>query len=76
MPTEEGVYLISAGGLISILLSIIAYFLKFMLQDFRTLQVGFQELNTKYQLMESAIKAMSQELNALRIQLQKNAPSV
>lgn len=76
MEIESAEYLAGAGGVISLMLSIIAYLLKFLLQDFRLLQQNLHEVQTKYSLIEIAVQAMSKELNALRMQLQKKAPPV
>ncbi|MCL6261333.1 hypothetical protein M3O96_19695 [Aquiflexum sp. TKW24L] len=76
MEIESAEYLAGAGGVISLMLSIIAYLLKFLLQDFRALQLNLHEVQTRYQLMEVAMQAMSKDLNALRLQLQKKAPPV
>jgi hypothetical protein len=73
MEIESAEYLAGSGGVISLMLSIIAYLLKFLLQDFRALQLNLNEVKTRYQLMEVAMQTMSKELNALRLQLQKKA---
>ena len=76
MEIESAEYLAGAGGVISFMLSVIAYLLKFLLQDFRALQQNLHEVQTRYQLMEAAMQTMSKDLNALRLQLQKKAPPV
>jgi Tfp pilus assembly protein PilV len=73
MEIESAEYLPGAGGVISLMLSIIAYLLKSLLQDFRALQQNLHEVLTRYQLMEVAMQTISKYLNAFRLQLQKKA---
>lgn len=76
MEIESAEYLADAGGVISLIFLIIAYLLKFLLQDFWAPQQNLHEEQTRYQLMEVAMQSMSKTLNTLRMQLQKKAPPV
>jgi cytochrome c-type biogenesis protein CcmH/NrfG len=71
MEIDSAEYLAGAGGVIFLMLPIIAYLLKFLLQDFRALQQNLYEVQTRYQFMEVAMQTMSKKLKALRLQLQK-----
>ncbi len=57
------------GATVSLLLSVIAYFLKFLLQDFRKLQLDFLEIKTRQESMRGEIDRISEVLLLLKKQL-------
>lgn len=59
------------GATVSLLLSVIAYFLKFLLQDFRKLQLDFLEIRTRQESMRGEIDRISEVLLLLKKQLIK-----
>lgn len=59
------------GATVSMLLSVIAYFLKFLLQDFRKLQLDFLEIRTRQESMRGEIDRISEVLLLLKKQLIK-----
>lgn len=59
------------GAIISLLLSVIAYFLKFLVQDFRKLQLDFLEIRTRQESMRAEIDRISEVLLLLKKQLIK-----
>ncbi len=59
----------SFGALLSLLLSVIAYFLKFLHQDFRMLQQDFQEIKTTKAILEGKISGISRVLHLQKRQL-------
>lgn len=64
------VFLLSVmGATVSLLLSVIAYFLKFLLQDFRKLQLDFLEIKTRQESLRGEIDRISEVLLLLKKQL-------
>lgn len=57
------------GGVISLLLSVIAFFLKFLFQDFRKMQQDFVEIKTRQESLRGEIDRMSRVLLLLKKQL-------
>ena len=57
------------GATVSLLLSVIAYFLKFLLQDFRKLQLDFLEIRSRQESMRGEIDRISEVLLLLKKQL-------
>ena len=57
------------GAIISALLSVIAYFLKFLLQDFRRLQQDFLEIKVRQESLRAEIDRISVVLLLLKKQL-------
>ena len=57
------------GATVSLLLSVIAYFLKFLLQDFRKLQLDFLEIRTRQESMRGEIDRISEVLLLLKKRL-------
>ncbi|SEG15896.1 hypothetical protein [Algoriphagus boritolerans] len=59
------------GATVSLLLSVIAYFLKFLVQDFRKLQLDFLEIKSRQESMRGEIDRISEVLLLLKKQLIK-----
>lgn len=59
------------GAIISILLSVIAYFLKFLFQDFRKLQEDFLEIKARQESLRAEIDRISEVLLLLKKQLMR-----
>ncbi|WP_157963345.1 hypothetical protein, partial [Algoriphagus litoralis] len=59
------------GAMISLLLSVIAYFLKFLVQDFRKLQLDFLEIKGRQESLRAEIDRISMVLLFLKKQLTK-----
>jgi hypothetical protein len=59
------------GAMISLLLSVIAYFLKFLVQDFRKLQLDFLEIKSRQESLRAEIDRISMVLLFLKKQLTK-----
>lgn len=57
------------GAIISALLSVIAYFLKFLLQDFRKMQQDFLEIKGRQENLRAEIDRISVVLLFLKKQL-------
>lgn len=57
------------GAIISALLSVIAYFLKFLLQDFRKMQQDFLEIKSRQESLRAEIDRISVVLLFLKKQL-------
>jgi hypothetical protein len=57
------------GAMVSLLLSVIAYFLKFLLQDFRKLQQDFLEIKSRQESLRAEIDRISVVLLFLKKQL-------
>lgn len=57
------------GAIISALLSVIAYFLKFLLQDFRKMQQDFLEIKGRQESLRAEIDRISVVLLFLKKQL-------
>lgn len=57
------------GATLSLLLSVIAYFLKFLVQDFRKLQLDFLEIKSRQESMRGEIDRISEVLLLLKKQL-------
>ncbi|GAB3231237.1 hypothetical protein J0A67_17380 [Algoriphagus aestuariicola] len=57
------------GAIISALLSVIAYFLKFLVQDFRKLQQDFLEIKGRQESLRAEIDRISVVLLFLKKQL-------
>jgi hypothetical protein len=57
------------GATISLLLSVIAYFLKFLVQDFRKLQLDFLEIRSRQESLRGEIDRISEVLLLLKKQL-------
>jgi hypothetical protein len=66
----DSVVLLSlTGAIISALLSVIAYFLKFLVQDFRKLQQDFLEIKVRQESLRAEIDRISVVLLFLKKQL-------
>ena len=61
------------GVVISLLLSIIAYFLKYLFQDFRGMQKDFLEMKTRQTLHQGELKRISEVLQLMKKQLGKRS---
>ncbi|HAS58474.1 MAG: hypothetical protein CL554_05690 [Algoriphagus sp.] len=61
------------GAIISVLLSVIAYFLKFLFQDFRKLQEDFLEIKARQESLRAEIDRISEVLLLLKKQLMRKA---
>ncbi|WP_139162833.1 hypothetical protein [Algoriphagus faecimaris] len=59
------------GGVISLLLSVIAFFLKFLFQDFRKMQQDFVEIKTRQESLRGEIDRISRVLLLLKKQLMR-----
>lgn len=57
------------GATVSLLLSVIAYFLKFLVQDFRKLQLDFLVMKSRQESMRGEIDRISEVLLLLKKQL-------
>ncbi|WP_146064392.1 hypothetical protein [Algoriphagus boritolerans] len=57
------------GATVSLLLSVVAYFLKFLVQDFRKLQLDFLEIKSRQESMRGEIDRISEVLLLLKKQL-------
>lgn len=57
------------GAILSLLLSVIAFFLKYLIQDFRKLQENFLELKVRQESLWAEIGRISEVLILLRKQL-------
>lgn len=69
---SDSILLLSlTGAIVSILLSVIAYFLKFLLQDFRKLQEDFLEIKVRQESLKAEIDRISQVLFLLKKQLMR-----
>jgi cell division protein FtsB len=71
---DGGVYLIGMGGLVSVLLSLSAYLLRYLVQDLRELKEQVAETRrgvTRLQAEQKVLRAMVQtQLTVLRNRLQ------
>lgn len=61
------------GAILSLLLSVIAFFLKFLVQDFRKLQGDFMDLKVRQESLRAEIDRISEVLFLLKKQLIRNA---
>lgn len=61
------------GATVSLLLSVIAYFLKFLVQDFRKLQLDFLVMKSRQESMRGEIDRISEVLLLLKKQLIRKA---
>ncbi|RIW12182.1 hypothetical protein D0X99_19695 [Algoriphagus lacus] len=61
------------GAILSLLLSVIAFFLKFLVQDFRKLQGDFMEIKVRQESLRAEIDRISEVLFLLKKQLIRNA---
>ncbi|GMQ35514.1 hypothetical protein Ataiwa_37870 [Algoriphagus taiwanensis] len=61
------------GAILSLLLSVIAFFLKFLIQDFRTLQGDFLDLKLRQESLSAEIERISEVLLLVKKQLFRNA---
>jgi hypothetical protein len=57
------------GVVVSSLLSVIAYFLKYLFQDFRELQKDFLEMKTRQTLLMADLNRISEVLQIMKKQL-------
>lgn len=57
------------GAILSLLLSVIAFFLKYLIQDFRKLQENFLELKVRQESLWAEMGRISEVLLLLRKQL-------
>lgn len=67
----SGFLLSLTGAVLTILLSVIAYFLNFLVQDFRALQKEFMEIKAKQQVVEAEINGISELLLFVKRQLMR-----
>ncbi|WP_147392277.1 hypothetical protein [Algoriphagus lacus] len=65
--------LMITGAILSLLLSVIAFFLKFLVQDFRKLQGDFMEIKVRQESLRAEIDRISEVLFLLKKQLIRNA---
>jgi hypothetical protein len=71
---QESITVLSVlGVLITSMLSIIAYFLKFLFQDFRAMQKDFLEMKTRQTLLQGELKRISEVLQFVKKQLGKRS---
>lgn len=61
------------GATVSLLLSVIAYFLKFLVQDFRKLQLDFLVMKSRQESLRGEIDRISEVLLLLKKQLIRKA---
>ncbi len=61
------------GGALSLLLSVIAFFLKYLVQDFRKLQMDFMDIKTRQVSLRGEIDRISEVLFLLKKQLLRKA---
>lgn len=59
---DGGVYLVGMGGLMSALLSIIAYFLHYLYQDFRKTQKDLMELKADIRVIQVDLKVFAHRM--------------
>lgn len=67
----SGFLLSLTGAILTVLLSVIAYFLNFLVQDFRELQKEFMEIKAKQQVLEAEINGISELLLFVKKQLMR-----
>lgn len=67
----SGFLLTLTGAILTALLSVIAYFLNFLVQDFRALQKEFMEIKAKQQVLEAEINGISELLLLVKKQLMR-----
>lgn len=67
----SGFLLSLTGAVLAVLLSVIAYFLNFLVQDFRELQKEFMEIKAKQQVVEAEINGISELLLFVKRQLMR-----
>jgi len=61
------------GATISLLLSVITFFLKYLIQDFRKLQGDFMENKARQEIMKAELDRIAEVLQILKKQLIRNA---
>jgi phage-related minor tail protein len=71
--SDAQLLLMVTGAILSLLLSVIAFFLKYLIQDFRKLQEDFLELKVRQESLRAEIDRISEVLLLLRKQLIRNA---
>ncbi|WP_147392254.1 hypothetical protein [Algoriphagus lacus] len=71
--SDAQLLLMVTGAILSLLLSVIAFFLKFLVQDFRKLQGDFMELKVRQESLRAEIDRISEVLFLLKKQLIRNA---
>lgn len=71
--SDAQLLLMVRGAILSLLLSVIAFFLKYLIQDFRKLQEDFLELKVRQESLRAEIDRISEVLLLLRKQLIRNA---
>lgn len=67
----SGFLLSLTGAILTVLLSVIAYFLNFLVQDFRELQKEFMEIKAKQLALEAEINGISELLLFVKKQLMR-----
>lgn len=63
----------ATGATISLLLSVIAFFLKYLIQDFRKLQGDFLENKARQESLKAELDRIAEVLQILKKQLIRNA---
>ena len=71
--SDTQVFLMLIGGALSLLLSVIAFFLKYLVQDFRKLQMDFMDIKTRQLSLRGEIDRISEVLFMLKKQLLRKA---
>lgn len=71
--SDTQVFLMLIGGALSLLLSVIAFFLKYLVQDFRKLQMDFMDIKTRQVSLRGEIDRISEVLFLLKKQLLRKA---
>ncbi|GMQ26624.1 hypothetical protein Aoki45_33070 [Algoriphagus sp. oki45] len=64
------------GAILSLLLSVIAFFLKFLIQDFRKLQVDFLDLKIRQENLSAEIERISEVLLLVKKQLFRSTSQI
>ena len=67
--SDSQILLSITGAILSLLLSVIAFFLKYLIQDFRKLQLDFLELKVRQESLRAEIDRISEVLLLLKKQL-------
>ncbi|WP_338221399.1 hypothetical protein [Algoriphagus sp. oki45] len=74
--SDSQLLLMVTGAILSLLLSVIAFFLKFLIQDFRKLQVDFLDLKIRQENLSAEIERISEVLLLVKKQLFRSTSQI
>ena len=74
--SDSQLLLMVTGAILSLLLSVIAFFLKFLIQDFRKLQTDFLDLKIRQENLSAEIERISEVLLLVKKQLFRSTSQI